>query len=144
MVLQNPKILRFDTSFPAFFLGDFGLDLYFSDCKNKLGFVTDRFNLREFFFHDHFLPRLAVLCPCFIRRDYFQLSVCRLIFILPFIPLTMFFGFAVGILGMFSLYYLPLPGRWRFCSNTNCLSWIFSPKLPFSAVTFSRIFRKYF
>ena len=66
--------------------------------KNKLGFVTDKFNLREIF-SATISAQIAVLPLLVYKTGLFSIVGLPVNFlILPFIPLTMFLGFAVGIL----------------------------------------------
>ena len=144
MILQNPKILRFDTSFQLSFLATLGLIYISPIVKNKLGFVTDRFNLREIF-SATISAQIAVLPLLVYKTGLFSIVGLPVNFlILPFIPLTMFFGFAVGILGMFSSL-LSLPFAWASYALLQYELFIVDifAKLPFSAVNipgFSEVF----
>ncbi|KKT21571.1 MAG: internalization-related competence protein ComEC/Rec2 protein [Parcubacteria group bacterium GW2011_GWB1_43_8] len=144
MVLQNPKILRFDTSFQLSFLATLGLIYISPIVKNKLVFVTDRFNLREIF-SATISAQIAVLPLLVYKTGLVSLVGLPVNFlILPFIPLTMFLGFAVGIFGMIS-YFLSLPFAWASFILLQYELFIVDifAKLPFSAVNiagFSEIF----
>ena len=111
MVLQNPKILRFDTSFQLSFLATLGLIYISPIVKNKLGFVTEKFGLREIF-SATISAQIAVLPLLVYKTGLISIVGLPVNFlILPFIPLTMFFGFAVGIFGMISSL-MSLPFAW--------------------------------
>src|SRR3989344_5650114 len=144
MVLQNPKILRFDTSFQLSFLATLGLIYISPIIKNKLGFVTDKFNLREIF-SATISAQIAVLPLLVYKTGLISLVGLPVNFlILPFIPLTMFFGFATGIMGMISSL-LSLPFAWISYVLLQYELFIVDifAKLPFSAVNiagFSEIF----
>ena len=144
MVWQNPKILRFDTSFQLSFLATLGLIYISPIVKNKLGFVTDKFNLREIF-SATVSAQIAVLPLLVYKTGLISLVGLPVNFlILPFIPLTMFFGFATGIFGMIN-YFLSLPFAWASFILLKYELFIVDifAKLPFSAVSiasFSEVF----
>jgi len=144
MVWQNPKILRFDTSFQLSFLATLGLIYISPIVKNKLGFVTDKFNLREIF-SATVSAQIAVLPLLVYKTGLISLVGLPVNFlILPFIPLTMFFGFATGIFGMIN-YFLSLPFAWASFILLQYELFIVDifAKLPFSAVSiasFSEVF----
>ena len=138
MVLQNPKILRFDTSFQLSFLATLGLIYISPIAKNKLSFITDRFNLREIF-SATISAQIAVLPLLVYKMGAVSLVGLPVNFlILPFIPLTMFFGFAVGITGMFSAL-LSAPFAWASYALLQYELFIVEifAKLPFSAINIS-------
>ena len=144
MVLQNPKILRFDTSFQLSFLATLGLIYLSPIVKNKLGFITDRFNLREIFAAT--ISAQIFVLPLLVYKTGL-VSIVGLpvnFLILPFIPLTMFFGFATGISGMIS-GVLSAPLGWISYALLQYELFIVDifAKLPFAAINisgFSEIF----
>ena len=144
MVLQNPKILRFDTSFQLSFLATLGLIYISPIIKNKLGFVTNKFKLREIF-SATISAQIAVLPLLVYKTGLVSLVGLPVNFlILPFIPLTMFFGFATGIFGMISSF-TSLPFAWASYALLQYELFIVDifAKLPFSAVNiagFSEVF----
>ena len=144
MVLQNPKILRFDTSFQLSFLATLGLIYLSPVVKNKISFITDKFNLREIF-SATISAQIFVLPLLIYKTGIFSIVGLPVNFlILPFIPLTMFLGFAVGILGMFSAL-LSSPFAWASYALLQYELFIVDifAKLPFAAVNisgFSEIF----
>ena len=144
MVWQNPKILRFDTSFQLSFLATLGLIYISPIVKNKLNFITDGFNLREIF-SATISAQIAVLPLLVYKTGVFSIVGLPVNFlILPFIPLTMFLGFAVGILGMFSAA-ISSPFGWASYALLQYELFIVDifAKLSFSAVnisSFSEIF----
>ena len=95
MVLQNPKILRFDT-FQLSFWRPFGLDLYFAT-KNKPGLLPTSLICGKFF-PPPFRPRLPSCSLLVYKTGLFSIVGLPVNFNFAFIPLTMFLGFAVGIL----------------------------------------------
>ena len=144
MVWQNPKILRFDTSFQLSFLATLGLIYISPIIKNKLGFVTNKFKLREIF-SATISAQIAVLPLLVYKTGLVSLVGLPVNFlILPFIPLTMFFGFATGIFGMISSF-TSLPFAWASYALLQYELFIVDifAKLPFSAVNiagFSEVF----
>jgi len=144
MVWQNPKILRFDTSFQLSFLATLGLIYISPIIKNKVSFITEKFNLREIF-SATISAQIAVLPLLVYKTGLVSLVGLPVNFlILPFIPLTMFLGFAVGIFGMIN-YFLSLPFAWVSFVLLQYELFIVDifAKLPFSAVNiagFSEVF----
>ena len=100
MVLHNPYILVFDISFQLSFLSTIGL-IYLSPVFEKyFKFFTNKFSLREILAAT-FATQTFVL-P-FILYKIGNLSVIAPItniLVLPLIPVTMFFGFITGLLGL--------------------------------------------
>ena len=138
MVLQNPKILRFDTSFQLSFLATLGLIYLSPIIKNKLRFITNKFNLREIF-SATVSAQIAVLPLLVYKTGLFSVVGLPVNFlILPFIPLTMFFGFATGIFGMFNTL-ISLPFAWASYGLLQYELFIVGifAKLPFVAVNIS-------
>lgn len=138
MVLQNPKILRFDTSFQLSFLATLGLIYISPVVKNKISFITDKFNLREIF-SATISAQIAVLPLLVYKTGLFSIVGLPVNFlILPFIPLTMFFGFAVGITGMLNAL-LSAPFGWASYGLLQYELFIVDifAKLPFSAINIS-------
>ena len=106
--------------------------------KNKIRFITDKFNLREIFAAT-ISAQIFVLPWLVYKTGVFSAVGLPVNFlILPFIPLTMFFGFAVGILGMFSAA-ISLPFAWASYALLQYELFIVDifAKLPFAAVNIS-------
>jgi len=144
MVWQNPKILRFDTSFQLSFLATLGLIYISPIVKNKASFITEKFNLREIF-SATVSAQIAVLPLLVYKTGLISIVGLPVNFlILPFIPLTMFLGFVTGIFGMIN-YFLSLPFAWASFILLQYELFIVDifAKLPFSAVNiagFSEVF----
>ncbi|MEK7145270.1 MAG: ComEC/Rec2 family competence protein, partial [Patescibacteria group bacterium] len=102
MVLHNPKILVFDTSFQLSFLSTLGL-IYLSPVIEKwLGFIPEKLQLRQ-------IAAATIATQIFVLPlllyQMGQLSIVSLpvnLLILPAIPWTMLFGFLAGALGFIS------------------------------------------
>lgn len=102
MIIQNPKILAFDSSFQLSFMATFGLIYVSPKIYRYFKFITSKFQFREL--------AVSVVATQFfvlplILYKMGNLSILALpvnILILPFIPMTMFFGFLSGIFGFVS------------------------------------------
>jgi competence protein ComEC len=104
MVLFNPKILVFDIGFQLSFLALLGIIYLAPALKNFLLFRVEGglLNWRENLIITT-AAQLAVLPVLVINFGYFSLfSLLANILILEFIPLTMFLGFAVGLIAFWS------------------------------------------
>lgn len=100
MILFNPKILRFDLGFQLSFLATLGL-IYISPLLEK---KFERIP-RLWTFKENFIATLSAQIMVFPLilfnfKNFSLLSLPANILILPFIPMTMFFGFISGILGL--------------------------------------------
>jgi len=105
MLIQNPKILVFDTSFQLSFMATIALVYVSPIVEKKMTFISEKFNLRD----------LIVSCVAtqifvlpFILYKMGMLSLVALpanLLILSFIPTAMLFGFLTGIL---SFAWIPL------------------------------------
>ncbi len=111
MVLQNPKILRFDPSFQLSFLATLGLIFVAPRLKGLVGFLPEKWGFRDNV-SATLSAQLAVL-PLILHLtgnvSPFALPVN--ILVLMFVPATMFFGFMAWAAGIFS-YVLSLPFAW--------------------------------
>ncbi len=111
MVLHNPKILRFDSSFQLSFLATLGLILLSPYLEEKLKFITKKYKIREAICST--LAAQIFVLPLLLFKTNL-LSVVSLpvnLLVVMFIPITMFFGFLAGGLGMISVY-LAVPFSW--------------------------------
>lgn len=103
MVIQNPKILVFDSSFQLSFMSTLAL-IYVSPLLEKhFTFVTEKFGLRSVVVAT--LSTQIFVLPLLLYKMG-QLSLVALpvnLLILSAIPATMFFGFLAGIAGFVSL-----------------------------------------
>lgn len=113
MVLINPKVLVFDVGFQLSFLAVLGI-LYLKDplwritgIKREAGFLSWRDNL-----FTTASAQLAV-APILISNfgSFSPVSLLANVVILELIPITMFFGFLILFLSVFS-YYLALVVSW--------------------------------
>lgn len=136
MIFQNPKILRFDLSFQLSFLATLGLICLSSSAQNKLKFIPEKFKLREIF--SATVSAQIFVLPLLVYKTGMVSLVSLLanFMILPFIPITMFFGFLTGISGMIS-YSLSLPFGWIAYALSQYELWIIGvfAKLPLAFVS---------
>jgi competence protein ComEC len=103
MVLQNPKILVFDSSFQLSFAATLGLIYFTPIAKKYLGFIPEKWDkFREIVFST--VATQAFVLPLILYKigifSVFALPA-NLLF-LPMVPMTMFFGFVTGIVGFLS------------------------------------------
>ncbi|TSC90843.1 MAG: Uncharacterized protein G01um10142_215 [Parcubacteria group bacterium Gr01-1014_2] len=100
MIALNPKILRFDVGFQLSFLATLGL-IYLSPLvRDKLERVPNLLNFKE-----NFIATVSaqIMVLPIILYNFGRFSILSLpanVLILPAVPLTMFFGFIAGILGL--------------------------------------------
>lgn len=102
MLIQNPLILLYDPSFQLSFLATLGLIILSSPIERRLGFITERFEIRGLVAST--LATQIFVSP-YILYMMGQLSIIGVIvniLVLPIIPLTMLFVFLTGIFGFFS------------------------------------------
>jgi len=102
MILHNPKILVFDTSFQLSFLSTLGLIYLSPTIEKRLGFITEKLQLRQ-------IAAATIATQIFVLPlllyQMGQLSLVALpanLLILPTIPWTMLFGFLAGAIGFVS------------------------------------------
>ncbi|KKR53625.1 MAG: ComEC/Rec2-related protein [Parcubacteria group bacterium GW2011_GWA1_40_21] len=103
MLVQNPKILVFDSSFQLSFLATLALIYVSPIVERKLQFITPRFKLREF--ATATISTQIFVLPLLLYKMG-ELSLVGLpvnILILAFIPLTMLFGFLAGAVSFISV-----------------------------------------
>ena len=102
MLLQNPKLLRFDASFQLSFLATLGLIFIASKIENYLKFIPKKFNLREVV--SATISAQIAVTP-FILHNMGTFSIVALpvnVLILLTVPAAMLFGTLAGIAGMIS------------------------------------------
>ena len=104
MIVFNPKILAFDIGFQLSFLAVLGLAYIAPFFSKKLERWPEFFKLKESFITT-VSAQLAVLPLALLSFNQFSIiAPLANMFILPFVPLAMFFGFIVGAAGFFSTY----------------------------------------
>lgn len=111
MILHNPKILRFDTGFQLSFLATLALIYFAPYFEKKLWFVPPKWKLREISAAT-VSTQIFVLPLLLYKMGIFSaVSLPVNLLILIFVPITMFFGFITGGLGMIS-GVLSVPFGW--------------------------------
>ena len=104
MILFNPMVLLYDPSFHLSFLATFSI-IYFSPIIfEKIYFITNRFSLREILATTLSAQFFVLPYIIFMTGKVSLYSLFSNILVLPFIPLSMFSGFWLAILGMFSKF----------------------------------------
>ncbi|MDP3052007.1 MAG: ComEC/Rec2 family competence protein [bacterium] len=134
MVLQNPKILRFDSSFQLSFLATIALIYLSPIVAKKLEFIPKKYGLREV---ASATTSTQIFVLPFILYKMGILSVVGLpvnLLILSFVPATMFFSFIAGGLGFIS-QIISVPFGWIAYGLSAYELWITNifSKLPFSS-----------
>jgi competence protein ComEC len=111
MVLHNPKILRFDTSFQLSFLATLSLIYLSPKLKEKFTWITEKWQLREIV-ASTVSAQVFVLPLLLYKIGNLSLVALPVNFlILVFVPLTMMLVFLAGGVGMFSAL-LAIPLGW--------------------------------
>ncbi len=111
MILHNPKILRFDFSFQLSFLASLAL-IYLSPFFEKhFGFLPKKFNVRGIAAAT--VSTQVFVLPLLLYKSGLLsvVGIAANLLILPFIPVTMFFGFIAGGIGFVS-DFLAAPFSW--------------------------------
>jgi len=102
MIIQNPKILAFDSSFQLSFMATLGLIYVSPKISKYFKFITTKLQLRELIV-SMIATQLFVMPLILYKMGTLSLVAFPVnLLILPFIPATMFFGFVSGIIGFFS------------------------------------------
>ncbi|MBI4692377.1 MAG: ComEC/Rec2 family competence protein [Candidatus Terrybacteria bacterium] len=100
MIMHNPKILRFDTGFQLSFLATLALIWLAPYFEKKLQFIPKKWKLREIS-SATIATQIFVLPLLLYKMGLFSVvSLPVNLLILLFVPVTMFFGFITGGLGM--------------------------------------------
>lgn len=135
MVLHNPKILVFDSSFQLSFMATVGLIHLAPALERYFGWVSTRFQLREFATAT-IATQLFVLPMLLYKMG--ELSIVAFpvnLLVLPAVPITMLTGFLTGVVGFLNT---PLSLPFAYASEA-LLSYelfvvdIFS-KIPFASI----------
>ena len=135
MLVHNPQILVFDTSFQLSFLATVGL-IYLSPLlEPRVRFITERWGLREIVVAT-VATQLFVLPFLLYKTGILSLvSLPVNLLILAAVPATMLFGFLSGILS-FAWSVLALPFAWiayaLLAYELAVVEWF--ARLPFAAV----------
>jgi len=138
MILHNPKILRFDTSFQLSFLATLALIYFSPSVEKKLSFIPKKFHLREI--AGATISTQIFVFPCLLYKlgMFSVVSLPVNLLVLFFVPITMFFGFLAGGLGFIS-GFLAVPFGWIAYAFSSYELWVVTlfSKLPFAAFNIS-------
>jgi competence protein ComEC len=136
MLIHNPKILVFDTSFQLSFLATVGLIYVSPLVEPRVRWITERWKLREIFVAT-VATQVFVLPFLMYKTGLFSVvSLPVNLLILAAIPLTMLFGFLAGMVGLFStLLAFPFASiAYGFLAyELTIVEWF--AKLPFASVS---------
>lgn len=102
MVLHNPKILIYDPSFQLSFLATIGLIHFSPIIEERIKFVTESFGLRGLISATLATQIFVLPFLLFLIGEFSIIAPISNLLVLPFIPLSMFFGFITSLLGIFS------------------------------------------
>lgn len=104
MLLYNPKILIFDPSFQLSFLATLGLIHGAPLLEKHLKFFPKTFGLRDIVSATLATQIFVLPLLLYMMGNFSIVSLPVNLLILPFIPLTMLFGFLAGIAGFISIF----------------------------------------
>lgn len=100
MIALNPKVLRFDVGFQLSFLATLGLIYLAPVIKSRLERVPEFWNFKENLIATASAQLMVLPIILYNFGNFSLLSLPANVLILPVVPLTMFFGFLAGILGL--------------------------------------------
>lgn len=139
MLIENPKILVFDISFQLSFLATVALIFVSPLIEPKMTFITEKYKLRELAVST-VATQIFVLPFLIYKMGLVSIfGLLSNLFILPFIPTIMLFGFLAGLLAFVSVtlaWPLAWISSWLLTYTLGVIQ-LFS-HLPFSALTFKR------
>ena len=102
MLLHNPKILAFDSSFQLSFMATIGLIYLAPKIEKYFHLIPTKFQLREFAVAT-VATQIFILPLLLYKMGTLSLSALPVnLLILAFIPITMLFGFLTGMVGFVS------------------------------------------
>lgn len=111
MILSNPKLLRFDVSFQLSFLAALSLIYLAPIVEPHLKFIPKKYKIREIVVST-IATQIFVLPLLLYKTGLFSMvGLPANLLILPFVPITMLFGFLTAAAGFFSVY-LSAPFGW--------------------------------
>ncbi len=136
MVLANPLIILYNTSFQLSMLATAGLIILSPKLENKFKFITDKFQIRGII--SATLSTQIFLLPYLIYKigEVSIIGVLANILVLPLIPLGMLFGFITGVFGLIfePLAQITVIPTYFILKTINSIS-IFLASFPFASVS---------
>lgn len=139
MVVFNPYLLVFDTSFQLSFLAVFAVIYVTPILKNKLSFITSKWKFREII--GDTLGTQIFLLP-FLVYKMGLISLVALpvnILVLPVVPFMMFIGFIVGGLGFIPYITFPFAVLAHFLIKFILFVVKVFVSIPFSTISISHL-----
>lgn len=136
MVAASPYILLYDPSFQLSFLATLGLVLLSPGSEKLLSFVSEQFGLREIISATIATQLFLLPFLLWMTGTFSVVAFPANLLIVPFIPLTMLFGFIAGVLGWIS-YWLAFPFAYVVYLLLSYEIWVATTlaSLPFAAFT---------
>lgn len=135
MVFAHPRILVFDLSFELSFLATLGLLFLAPLMESRLRWLPERFCLRSVVVAT--LSAECAVLPLLLYRlgNVSLVGLFTNIAVLPLIPLTMFAGFATGVIAFVSPV-LASPAAWAGTALTDYVLFVVesAARLPFASV----------
>src|SRR3989344_2340509 len=105
MLLYNPKILIFDPSFQLSFLATLGLIHGAPLFEKHFKFIPKTFGLRDIVSATLATQIFVLPLLLYMMGKFSVVSLPVNLLILPFIPLTMLFGFLAGVAGFINIFF---------------------------------------
>lgn len=137
MLLANPKLLRWDSSFQLSFLATIGLIFLAPRLENYFWWLPDKWKIKEYGLAT--ISAQLMVAPLLLQTmgTFSLVALPTNLLILILIPYTMFFGFLTGILGWFSQWLAFIPGSIAYFLLSYEL-WIVEifAKISWSQITF--------
>ena len=135
MVLQNPKILVFDTSFQLSFVATLGLIYLAPKLEEYFGWMPTRWQLREFATAT-IATQIFVLPILLYKMGTLSLVAVPVnLLILPTVPIVMLIGFLTGMVGFVgTLVSLPFAYLTHFILTYQLLVVDLFADLPFASI----------
>ena len=135
MIVYNPRVLVFDMSFQLSFLATMGLIYISPKLKEKMTFLTEKFQLRELVATTLGAQFATAPLIAYKMGTFSLVSLPANLLVVVLISATMFFGFFAAVFNLLN-FYLALPFvaiAWLLLSYELSVVDIFS-SLPFASV----------
>ncbi len=135
MLLQNPHILVFDTSFQLSFLSTLALIYVSPLVEARLLWIPEKFGLREIVTATISTQIFVLPFLLYTTGIFSVVSLPANLLILPLVPVTMLFGFLAGTLGFVNLI-VAAPFSWAATALLSFMLFVVKElaSAPFAAV----------
>ncbi len=136
MVLQNPKIIAFDSSFQLSFMATVGLIYLAPKLESYFGWVPTKWQLREFATAT-IATQIFVLPMLLYKMGALSIVAFPVnLLVLPVIPITMLLGFFTGVAGFVNTFFaLPFSFVTTVLLSYQLFVVDIFARLPFASVT---------